>query len=149
MKQYKEKLLSDEWNEKRLIILERDNFSCRKCKSRGVTLHVHHEIYLKDKNPWQYPNKHLITLCDTCHSWIHGSEEVPVLNELKNVKNLKAKSKKKRIDINKMEDMLRPSDAVLNDRYKQSDNLPRTKALPDMYIPKAPKFIGPKRKKKK
>lgn len=35
--------------------------------SKERTLHVHHRFYEKNKNPWEYDNSALITLCDSCH----------------------------------------------------------------------------------
>lgn len=28
---------------------------------------VHHRDYLKDKEPWDYPDELLVTLCESCH----------------------------------------------------------------------------------
>ncbi len=33
--------------------------------------HVHHFYYIKGKKVWEYPDKHLITLCDDCHKFYH------------------------------------------------------------------------------
>lgn len=64
---YAEKLKDPRWQKKRLEILERDDFSCRSCGSDAKELHVHHLIYLKGKEPWEYKNEHLVTLCKKCH----------------------------------------------------------------------------------
>lgn len=56
------------WQKKRLEILERDDFCCQICFDTKETLNVHHRIYSKGKKPWEYDNKHLVTLCETCHS---------------------------------------------------------------------------------
>lgn len=68
MKSYIEKLKDPRWQKKRLEILSRDNFFCKNCDDDTKTLHVHHcgysTIY---KNPWDYPNGWLLTLCEDCH----------------------------------------------------------------------------------
>ena len=63
---YSEKLKDPKWQKKRLKILERDNWTCQKCLSTKKTLHVHHKHYLKC-DPWEYPDKALISLCEECH----------------------------------------------------------------------------------
>lgn len=65
---YSEKLRDPRWQKKRLEILQRDDFTCQSCKSKKKTLHIHHTHYESLKEPWNYPNKQLITLCDDCHA---------------------------------------------------------------------------------
>lgn len=55
------------WQKKRLEILQRDEFECQRCGDSESTLHIHHFYYEKDKNPWEYHNEALITLCESCH----------------------------------------------------------------------------------
>jgi hypothetical protein len=64
---YFERLLNPKWQKKRLEILSRDEWTCQKCFDSENTLNVHHMRYLKNKNPWEYPNNLLITLCKNCH----------------------------------------------------------------------------------
>jgi hypothetical protein len=64
---YKEKLLDPRWQKKRLEILQRDNFTCQMCGDTKSTLQVHHKLYIKGNDPWEYPNLMLITLCGDCH----------------------------------------------------------------------------------
>jgi len=64
---YSEKLKSPKWQRKRLEILERDGWKCSCCGDTETTLNVHHCYYKKDKEPWEYPNKSLIVLCEDCH----------------------------------------------------------------------------------
>lgn len=64
---YKEKLLDPRWQKKRLEVLNRDGFSCRFCSDTKTTLHVHHKVYEKGKEPWDIDSKLLITLCKDCH----------------------------------------------------------------------------------
>jgi 5-methylcytosine-specific restriction endonuclease McrA len=51
--------------------LERDKFSCTKCGAR-CNLEVHHLIYISGREPWQYRDTDLITLCSSCHETWHG-----------------------------------------------------------------------------
>jgi hypothetical protein len=64
---YRQKLLDPRWQRKRLEILNRDNWACRFCESNSKTLHVHHEQYEWGRDPWDYPNDLLTTLCVDCH----------------------------------------------------------------------------------
>ena len=66
-KTYSEKLKDPRWQRKRLKILERDDFICRKCLAHDKTLHVHHKFYAWGKDPWEYDDSVLITLCEICH----------------------------------------------------------------------------------
>ncbi len=65
--EYFELLKDPRWQKKRLEILERDNWCCRRCFDDENQLSVHHLFYIKDLDPWDYSNDTLITLCDSCH----------------------------------------------------------------------------------
>lgn len=65
--QYIQKLKDPRWQKRRLEILERDNWTCQLCEDKDSTLTVHHRYYEKGKDPWDYPDKCLTTLCETCH----------------------------------------------------------------------------------
>lgn len=73
---YSEKLKDPRWQKKRLEILERDKFTCKKCDDTETTLHVHHLKYQKGKNPWEYNKKDLITLCEHCHQLIEEYKKI-------------------------------------------------------------------------
>lgn len=66
---YSKKLLDPRWQRKRLEILQRDNFTCTimGCMDNKSTLHVHHLDYIPGKEPWDYPDNYLTTLCVSCH----------------------------------------------------------------------------------
>lgn len=66
-KTYAEKLLDPRWQKKRLEVFSRDSFMCQECGAEGKTLHLHHKYYLRDKEPWEYDNSFLVTLCCDCH----------------------------------------------------------------------------------
>ena len=70
-KTYAEKLKDRRWQKKRLKVLERDNFECQLWTKHKGTIIVHHKYYLKVKDPWQYPMKALISLCENCNKLIH------------------------------------------------------------------------------
>ena len=62
--------------------------SCDSMKNEKIewlfvnNLHVHHKFYQLGRNPWQYENDALLTLCADCHQNLHHAQEVPVLDEL-------------------------------------------------------------------
>lgn len=66
-KSYAEKLRDPKWQRKRLEIMQRDDFRCLACGGAATTLHVHHGYYEKGRDPWDYPNETLHTLCKDCH----------------------------------------------------------------------------------
>lgn len=68
MTDYSEKLKDPKWQKCRLLILERDNWECQWCGDEESTLHVHHLIYEQDKEPWEYEDELLVTLCENCHN---------------------------------------------------------------------------------
>lgn len=68
---YEEKLLHPKWQKKKAEILERDNYTCRSCGSKDVTLHAHHIFYIPDTDPWDYKDDDLLTFCEICHNTQH------------------------------------------------------------------------------
>jgi Zn finger protein HypA/HybF involved in hydrogenase expression len=59
------------WQKKRLLILNRDEFSCQNCGDEDSTLHVHHKSYEWGLPLWDYDGELLITLCESCHGTAH------------------------------------------------------------------------------
>lgn len=82
---YLEMLLTEKWRSKREEILERDKRMCRNCRC-GQNLEIHHRQYHRDTNtgmkrePWDYENKYLITLCHHCHEIGSKQYIIPVFN---------------------------------------------------------------------
>jgi len=64
---YSEKLRSPIWQKRRLQILERDGWRCRSCHTTEKNLQVHHLVYSRHTNPWDYPEYCYQTLCEDCH----------------------------------------------------------------------------------
>jgi hypothetical protein len=71
---YAEKLRSPEWQKKRLEILQRDKWKCQCCGNKDETLNVHHTLYVKNKNPWDYKDAVYKTLCESCHKKWHEAK---------------------------------------------------------------------------
>lgn len=63
---YSEKLLDPKWKEKRRQIIDRDGGACIFCKDRE-RLEIHHAYYIAKREPWEYPDECLVTLCHDCH----------------------------------------------------------------------------------
>lgn len=80
-KDYSDVLKSPKWQKKRLEIMSRDKFTCKKCGDTETELHIHHKEYINGNDPWDYDNKLLITLCKDCHKQIEdlkmSDPEVP------------------------------------------------------------------------
>lgn len=64
---YREKLDDPRWSKKRIEILKRDNFKCLVCTRGDRILDVHHIVYIPNRDPWDYPEAYLQTLCRECH----------------------------------------------------------------------------------
>jgi len=69
LRQHKEYISGNNWNQIRLHVLKRDNYTCVKCGKNGGKLYVHHKTYKR----WSNENiNDLVTLCYNCHEEIHG-----------------------------------------------------------------------------
>lgn len=79
MATYSEKLQDIRWQKKRLSILNRDNWQCRKCPVPSKFLHVHHKQYEYGRDPWAYEDENFLSLCPSCHKKEHRPQ---VINEV-------------------------------------------------------------------
>jgi len=69
---YSEKLLDPRWQQLRLKVFERDQWTCLSCGATDKTLHAHHTVYHpKSSGPWDYDEETIKTLCCDCHSGEH------------------------------------------------------------------------------
>jgi 5-methylcytosine-specific restriction endonuclease McrA len=105
---YKLLLQSDDWKKKRMVILNRDGFKCTTCNCKR-NLQVHHKIYIQGKNPWEYKDHCLITLCKDCHEKHHG------VFKTKTIKNKSKENKKSKFE--KMLRKLSPKDRAIQKKY--------------------------------
>lgn len=105
---YFDLLKCDEWKNKRIGVLKRDDYRCVKCKTtytittysgsnkiyllkdeapnpenRYINLQVHHTLYVFNKLHWEYDDDELETLCNICHEELHNNENVKVWDENK------------------------------------------------------------------
>lgn len=64
---YYEKLRDPRWQKRRLQIMERAKFACEYCFDDKATLNIHHILYRKKTDPWDYLDHELICLCERCH----------------------------------------------------------------------------------
>ena len=86
---YSEKLKDPRWNEKRLEILKRDQYTCQYCGLQNERLHVHHIVYHSGKEPWESRSSELLTVCEACHEAEHcirSSAEQALLSIFRNYK---------------------------------------------------------------
>jgi len=80
---YRELLFDERWLKKRAHIIQRDNFRCVICGST-TKLIVHHKQYHKNAQsnqkclPWDYDDKYLVTLCESCHCRGHQKYQIPM-----------------------------------------------------------------------
>jgi len=71
MSWYEDQLKDKRWKDRRMEILVRDRGRCVKCGTPH-NLQVHHRKYISGRQPWEYPDKLLVTLCRTCHERAEG-----------------------------------------------------------------------------
>lgn len=81
MSNYSELLKDPRWQRKRLLVFERDNWTCQSCLDTNSTLHVHHTKYIGEF-PWDCPDDYLITLCEKCHMDEEALKSVDVYEPL-------------------------------------------------------------------
>lgn len=75
MSEYRKMLNDVRWSQRRREIMRRDGFRCRRCGAKG-RLNVHHRHYVYGRQPWQYPDSNLVTLCERCHRRVHLMQHV-------------------------------------------------------------------------
>jgi len=51
---------------------------------KKIYLHVHHQLYIMGRLPWEYENDQLTTLCNWCHWKLHQNVKIKVYEETKN-----------------------------------------------------------------
>jgi hypothetical protein len=76
---YSELLKDPRWQRKRLEIMQRDGYTCKRCGDSKNTLHVHHLIYRRGLKPWEHSGDELVTLCIDCHEDIENAYKDPEL----------------------------------------------------------------------
>lgn len=66
--------INERWFEFSRRVKLRDGNRCLKChrSSPHVVLQVHHELYIPNKQPWEYAISDCTTLCKGCHARQHG-----------------------------------------------------------------------------
>lgn len=73
-KRYLQQLDNPNWKLKASNIRKRDNYECQLCGTQGKSkvLEVHHLRYIDGKDPWDYDDGDLVTLCHRCHEKLHA-----------------------------------------------------------------------------
>ena len=129
-KQYSALLKHPKWRQKRIEILEMDNYMCRRCGKRKAN-NVHHRYYENNKNPWDYDNSVLISLCAYCHSIEHKYKPLTHFTIIKDIDketiNLPIDFAKKRVRIDELEAKHRNILAKMEKDFVFDDNYQKTK----------------------
>lgn len=71
MSEFWEKYKDPRWQKRRLEIMSLYSFRCAHCDAGDKTLNVHHKIYRKGRDPWDYDDHELQCLCEDCHEESH------------------------------------------------------------------------------
>ncbi len=67
---YAEKLRTHEWRQFRLRLINKAGRKCVECgcvHEEEEPLQIHHVIYIRRMEPWDYPDELCLVLCDSCH----------------------------------------------------------------------------------
>jgi 5-methylcytosine-specific restriction endonuclease McrA len=63
---------SHEYNEWEKLVLERDNYTCQKCKDNRIEkLVAHHILNFSSYTELRFIVDNGITFCRRCHGWFH------------------------------------------------------------------------------
>ena len=76
MSKYSEKLKDIRWQKKRLEVFDASGWSCVGCLSKTDTLHAHHKKYISAREPWEYDNSEIASLCGNCHNLVHELDRI-------------------------------------------------------------------------
>lgn len=75
---YAQKLQDVRWQMKAARLKESAGWRCEHCGRKDAeqpeslfSLHVHHLFYIRDRDPWEYPDAYLVVLCSECHAGTH------------------------------------------------------------------------------
>jgi len=82
---YEIMLADPRWDIKKDVILHRDDYKCVICGHRsGLQVHLrqyHYNDHTKQfKQPWEYADNLLISVCEPCHTEGHKKFEVPIIH---------------------------------------------------------------------
>lgn len=75
MSTFWEKYKDPRWQRRRLEVMQNVGFCCEGCGSDSKTLNVHHKLYRKGHEPWEYNDLELMCLCEGCHEHWHWLKE--------------------------------------------------------------------------
>lgn len=84
---YLEQIQDPRWEKKCFEIFDRDGWCCRLCDDDESPLHIHHVRCVCDKEPWDYPQEQLITLCESCHVAEHEAMPGAISNLIEQIKD--------------------------------------------------------------
>lgn len=62
-------------------IFQRDDYTCKICKKRGISLHAHHIYSWKHYPELRYDQDNLTTMCTNCHHKYHSQTKIKEVNQ--------------------------------------------------------------------
>ena len=72
---YSDKLNDPRWLKRKSEIVTRDDFKCQFWHKHHGPFSVHHKYYEYGRDPWDYPDEALITVCQKCHDKLNDRSE--------------------------------------------------------------------------
>lgn len=73
---YAEQLAHPKWQRRRLEMLNAAGWACTTCGNEDKQLHVHHRVYIKGRQVWDYSDHELVVLCHVCHGTEHEAKDL-------------------------------------------------------------------------
>lgn len=74
--EFRERFLSNLFYKRREVSPDSDDDWCEGCGLPANHFHVHHRIYIKGREPWEYSFDCLSALCPDCHKRVHRVEKI-------------------------------------------------------------------------
>lgn len=92
MPTYAEKLQDTRWRSFRIELIRKNENRCEECGEtlKDFELQIHHVHYLRNREPWQYPEELLMCLCDCCHAETQICQEEAALEFARCMRKIKA-----------------------------------------------------------
>lgn len=72
---YLEKLRDPRWQKMAADVKYLAGWRCDTCDADDINLQVHHKIYIKGREPWEYPIDNFQCLCEFCHREVEDANQ--------------------------------------------------------------------------
>ncbi len=70
---YSQKLRDPRWQRKSCDVKTLAEWKCDECGRADLNLQVHHKVYERGREPWDYPLENFQCLCEVCHEEVEDA----------------------------------------------------------------------------